>query len=85
MQKFKFTSYKMWNCNETGVSIVQKHAKVIATENQRYVGKLTSAKRKKNVTVLFAMSAGGHFVPPHFIFPRPELMKNSRLMLQINV
>ncbi|CAB3249218.1 unnamed protein product [Arctia plantaginis] len=54
----KAINYKIWNCDETGVSIVQKHAKVIATKNQKQVGKLTSAERGKNVTVLFAKSAG---------------------------
>lgn len=79
MQKFKFTSYKIWHFDETGVSIVQKHAKVIATKNQRQVGKLTSAERGKYVTVLFAMSAGGHFIPPNFIFSRARM--NERLMI----
>lgn len=79
MQKFNFTPYKIWNCDETGVSIVQKHAKVLATKNQRQVGKLTSAERGKNVTVLFAMSAGGQFVPPFFVFPRSRI--NERLMI----
>ncbi|XP_072401149.1 uncharacterized protein [Diabrotica undecimpunctata] len=79
IQRFKFTPYKIWNCDETGVSIVQKHAKVLATKNQKQVGKLTSAERGKNVTVLFAMSAGGQFVPPYFIFPRVRM--NERLMV----
>ncbi|CAH1987730.1 unnamed protein product [Acanthoscelides obtectus] len=79
MERFKFTPYKIWNCDETGVSIVQKHAKGLATKNQRQVGKLTSAERGKNVTVLFAMSAGGQFVPPYFIFPRNRM--NERLMI----
>ncbi|XP_072384750.1 uncharacterized protein [Diabrotica undecimpunctata] len=79
IQRFKFTPYKIWNCDETGVSIVQKHAKVLATKNQKHVGQLTSAERGKNVTVLFAMSAGGQFVPPYFIFPRVRM--NERLMV----
>lgn len=70
---------KIWNCDETGVSIVQKHAKVIAAKNQRQVGKLTSAEREKNLTVLFAMSAGCQFVPPFFVFPRTRI--NERLMI----
>lgn len=79
MERFNFTPYKIWNCDETGVSIVQKHAKVLAIKNQKQVGKLTSAERGKNVTVLFAMSAGGQFVPPYFIFPRSRM--NERLMI----
>ncbi|CAB3250022.1 unnamed protein product [Arctia plantaginis] len=78
MQKFKFTPCKISNCDEPGVSIVQKHAKVIATKNQKQVGKLTSAEREKNVSV-FAMSAGGQFVPPFFVFPRTRM--NERLMI----
>ncbi|KAK9729596.1 CENP-B N-terminal DNA-binding domain [Popillia japonica] len=79
IQRFNFTAYKIWNCDETGISIVQKHAKVLATKNQRQVGKLTSAERGKNVTVLIAMSAGGQFVPPFFVFPRSRM--NERLMI----
>lgn len=78
-EKFNFTSYRIWNCDETGVSIVHKHAKVLAPKNQKQVGKLTSAERGKNVTVLFAMSAGGQFIPPFFIFPRQRM--NDRLMI----
>lgn len=44
MQKFNFTPNKIWNCDETGVSTVQMHVKVIAAKNKKQVSKLTSAE-----------------------------------------
>ncbi|KOB76398.1 hypothetical protein OBRU01_03861 [Operophtera brumata] len=64
MTQYKFPPSHIYNCYETGVSCVQKHQKVIAPKAIRQVGKLTSAERGKNISVLFCMCANGHFVPP---------------------
>lgn len=79
MKQCKFTPSRIYNCDETGVSGVHKHQKVLAPKAMRQVGKLTSAERGKNITVLFCMSANGHFIPPFFIFPRQRM--NERLMM----
>lgn len=39
----------------------------------RHVGKLTSAERGKNRTVLFCMSVNVHFILPSFIFSRQRM------------
>ncbi|XP_066600972.1 uncharacterized protein [Prorops nasuta] len=77
--KFNFGPSNIFNCDETGVSTVHKQMKVMTLKVNRQVGKLTSAERGKNVTVLFCMSAAGYFIPPYFIFPRQRV--NERLMI----
>ncbi|KPJ16902.1 hypothetical protein RR48_13758 [Papilio machaon] len=79
MKQYKFTPSRIYNCDETGVSCVHKHQKVLAPKAIRQVGKLTSAERGKNITVLFCMSANGHYIPPFFVFPRQRM--NERLMM----
>lgn len=79
MTQYKFPPSHIYNCDETGVSCVHKHQKVLAPKAVRQVGKLTSAERGKNITVLFCMSANGHFMPPFFVFPRQRM--NDRLMI----
>uniref|UniRef100_A0A6M2DMK8 Putative mariner-21 hm n=1 Tax=Xenopsylla cheopis TaxID=163159 RepID=A0A6M2DMK8_XENCH len=69
MKQYKFTASRIYNCDETGV----------APKAIRQVGKLTSAERGKNITVLFCMSANGHYIPPFFVFPRQRM--NKRLMM----
>ncbi|KAJ8962215.1 hypothetical protein NQ318_018187 [Aromia moschata] len=79
MTLYNFSPSNIYNCDETGVSCVQKHQKVIAPKTVRQVGKLTSAERGKNITILFCMSANGYFIPPFFVFPRQRM--NDRLMI----
>lgn len=74
-----FSPCNIYNCDETGVSCVHKHQEVLAPKAVRQVGKLTSAEKGKNITVLFCMSANGHFIPPFFVFPRQRM--NDRLMI----
>ncbi|XP_062551176.1 uncharacterized protein LOC134216251 [Armigeres subalbatus] len=65
---------RIWNVDETGISTVQtRNSKVVARKGQHQVGKLVSAERGVNITVTFAMSAAGQFLPPFFIFPRQRM------------
>ena len=54
--------------DETGISTVQKPNKVIARKGTYQVGKMTSAERGVNTTVVCGMSAAGGYLPPFFIF-----------------
>ncbi|XP_050340939.1 uncharacterized protein LOC126767492 [Bactrocera neohumeralis] len=81
-EKHKFSATRIWNVDETGVSIVQsKQPKILAAKGKRQIGCMTSAERGSLITVISCMSAGGAFVPPFFIFPRknpsPLLMKHA--------
>jgi hypothetical protein len=64
--------------DETGISTVQKPAKILAPKGQKQVGSVISWERGKNVTVVCAVSAVGQFISPMFIFPRARM--NSQLM-----
>jgi len=77
----KFPASRIYNADETGVSNVHKNDKVISIKGKKQVGKLTSAERGRNITLMFAMNVTGHFVPPLFIFPRKKMDKYNRLMI----
>ena len=68
---------RIWNCDETGISSVQKSlSKVISTKGKKQVGSMTSAERGQLVTALICCSASGRYIPPMLIFPR-QRMKNE--------
>ena len=71
----------IYNCDETGISIVHKPGKVVAEMGRRNVYALTSAERGKTHTVLACVSASGHVLPPMIIYPRkrcvPDAMKEG--------
>lgn len=73
IEKFKFPESRIFNVDETGISTVQKPAKILAPKGQKQVGSVISWERGKNVTVVCAVSALGQFVPPMFIFPRARM------------
>ncbi|KAJ4437236.1 hypothetical protein ANN_17371 [Periplaneta americana] len=67
----KLTGAQIYNCDETGMTVVPKqHSKIIATNGQRQVGVLTPAERGNTVTVEICCSVAGNFMPPMLIYPR---------------
>lgn len=72
LDKYKFTPDRIWNNDETGVSVVPKSAsKVVGKKGRRQVGCLTSAERGQTITVEICMSASGVYMPPHvYISPQ---------------
>lgn len=79
--KYRFTPDKIWNCDETGISVVPKtKSKVISRKGRKQVGALTSAERGTTVTVEVCFNAAGTYMPHMFIYPRkrmnPELMND---------
>ncbi|XP_055903963.1 tigger transposable element-derived protein 6-like [Eupeodes corollae] len=82
MVTYRFSPDKIFNVDETGISVVpSKMPKVLALKGRRQIGALTSGERGSLITAILCMSAGGSFVPPMFIFPRkrdnPILMKGA--------
>lgn len=74
MDKYNFPANNIYNMDETGISSVPNNPpKVISTKDKRAVNKISSGERGTNVTVISAMSATGHFVPPAFIFGRKRM------------
>ena len=79
-EQFGFQAPHLYNTDETGASTVHKNDKVLSVKGKKQVGKLTSAEKGRNVTVMFSMNPTGHFIPM-FIFPRTKMGKNGRLMI----
>jgi hypothetical protein len=79
---------RLYNCNETGITIVQhKHMKILGLKGKRQVSPIQTAEWGSLVTVIDCMRPAGHVIPPLLIFPRkymkPEVM-NGTLPLWIN-
>lgn len=74
VEKYNFTAERIFNCDETGVSIVQNNStKVLSVNGKKQVSTLTAAERGRNVTVLLTINAAGSvFIPPMFIFPNKK-------------
>ncbi|KAL4126459.1 hypothetical protein QTP88_010681 [Uroleucon formosanum] len=71
LDKYKFQSDRIFNCEETGISSVPKcKSKILASKGRKKVGSLTSAERGQTVTVELCISASGIIMPPMIIFPR---------------
>ena len=63
---------QIYNCDETGVSVVHKPGKVVAEMGRYKVYAVTSAEKGKTHTILACASASGHVLPPMMIFPRKQ-------------
>ncbi|CAH2085284.1 unnamed protein product [Euphydryas editha] len=77
-----FTPDRIYNCDETGVSVVPKsRSRVIAATGKKQVGALTSAERGTTITIEICFNAAGTYLPPMFIYPRkrmkPELLNGA--------
>lgn len=73
---------RIYNVDESGLTVVQsKIPQVIGHKGKRQIASLTSAERGSLITIVVAMNATGHFVPPFIIFPRKnmseQLMRGS--------
>jgi len=73
---------RLYNCDETGIKIVQhKRTKILALKGKRQITSLQSAERGSLVTIVTCMSPIGPFIPPLHVFPRnnvkEELMSGS--------
>lgn len=82
IDKYHLTGEKIFNCDETGVTVNPKsQSKIIALKGKRQVGCLTSADRGETVTGLVCMSAAGAFMPVMLIFPRKRKQREFELGL----
>ena len=72
---------RIYNCDESGLTCVHKPVKVLSTKGKHVVSSATSGERGRTTTVLLAVSATGHYVPPMLIFRRkrmkPELLDRT--------
>ena len=68
---------QIFNCDETGISVVHKPVKVVAELGCRNVYAITSAEHGKTHTVLSCVSASGYVLPPMMIHPRKICVPDS--------
>ena len=72
--KINFNPNKIFNVDETGITVVQhKTTKIIGMKGKRKISSLSSAERGALVTAVMCMSAAGQFVPPMLVFPRKNM------------
>lgn len=60
----------LYNCDETGLTPVQRPIKVIACRGMKQVGSMTSQERGRLVTICCTINALGNAVPPFMVYPR---------------
>lgn len=74
LKTVKFSPCKVFNVDETGLTIVQhKCSKVVSLRGKKQVCSLSSAERGALMTLVVCMSAAGQFVPPMIVFPRKNM------------
>lgn len=78
LSKENIQATDVYNCDEVGMSSVQKPQKVLAKKGKKQVGQIVSAEKGETTTALVCMSAGGNFIPPMLIFKRKNM--NKQLM-----
>lgn len=71
LKKINFDPSKIFNVDETGITVVQhKATRVVTCKGKKQVHKLSSAERGATTTVITCMSAAGQYIPPLLIFPQ---------------
>ena len=68
-----FEPHQTYNCDETGLTCVHKQSRVKAPTDKHVVSSEKSGEKGVTTTVLCAVSATGHYVPPLMIFKRKRL------------
>ena len=63
----------IFNCDETGIRLNPKGAKVIAEKGSKNPSAIISDDTKTQVTILACISANGYSIPPYVIFDRKTL------------
>ena len=74
LEKVNFNPTKVFNVDETGISVVQsRRSKIISVKGKKQVGSLSSQERASLMTIVTCMNAAGMFVPPLIVFPRKNM------------
>jgi hypothetical protein len=75
MDKIHHSQSRLYNCDETGITVVQhKHTNVVGLKGKRQIAALQAAERGVLITIMTCMSLVGHFVPPLVIFRRTNVL-----------
>ena len=68
---------QIYNCDESGVSIVFKPGKVVAELGRKNVYAVSAADRGKTHTIMACVSASGYVLPPMMIYPRKKAVPDN--------
>jgi hypothetical protein len=79
LKSWKFTADRVYNIDETGVSIIVQPPNSVAEIGTKEVGQTVSGEKGSMITVCMIINYVGNTVPPVFIFPRARL--HDSLML----
>ena len=81
MNKHSYAADRIFNVDESGLTVVHKPRKVLPNRRQKQVGRITSGEKGETMTVICAFSPSGMYVPPMLIYKRKRmtelLMKDS--------
>jgi hypothetical protein len=79
MDTIQLNPARLYNCNETGITIVQhKHTKILGLKGKQQISSVQSANRGYLATVITCMSPTGHFIHPLLVFTR-KYMKQEMM------
>jgi len=73
LKSWKFTAYRVYNIDKTGVSTVVQSPNIVAQIGTKQVGQAVSGEGGTMVTLCMINSSVGNTVPPVCIFPRTRL------------
>jgi len=83
MDTIQHNPARLYNCDETGIKIVQhKRKKILVLKGKRQVTSLQSAERGSFVTVVTCMSPIGLFIPPLLVLPRKNMKEEMMSISQ---
>lgn len=70
LDKYKFSSDRILNIDESGITTVLQAPKTVAPTGVKQVGQTVSAERGELVTFCGILKASGNTLPPAYVFPR---------------
>ena len=73
IDEHKLTAMRIYNMDESGISVVQKSWQVIGLKGKHQIGSISSAERGINTTVVCCNNAAGQYDPPLVIFKRKRM------------
>ena len=69
---------QVYNCDETGISIVHNPGRVLTEMGRKKVWSVTSGELGKTHTVITCVSASGYAIPPMMIYPRTRMSEGLK-------
>ena len=79
LTKHSFSADRIWNADESGLTVVHTPGRILAKRGDKQVGRITSGEKGETVTIICATSAAGSYAPPMMIFKRKRM---SQLLLK---